>query len=399
MSSFFDVTASSLFSANLMRQSQAQGMAMRALNSGLQAFVDKKYDTAIDNLRRAAALYPQSDIAKNAFEYMARSHAALGDTDKALKAYGESLGMDPNQANIRLDMGNLLFANERYDEAVLEYEKAAKLDPSPANLYSLGQGYLKVERFDDAERAFAQVKQLTPREPEADVALGQALAKQGKSDEAIRSFQNAIDLQRDFWNAYSELGLTLADDGRLDEAREIQATLADQDASLAAYLEQYIDERAGPRITRSTVSDLFTPFTAGKGPGTALTDLDPSLSTPGSVGTFALNFSFDKPMDRASIQNIDNWNIGRATGSNRIDRYNFGNPIPATDIALPDKPAYVLYDATYRIATVVFKLTQNEAGNATLDPSHIRFTFKGQDEAGRAIDPLADEYTGFTGIA
>lgn len=396
---FFDVSASTLFSANLTQTAQSRNLAMRALNSGLEAYVAKKYDVALDNLRRAAALYPQSDVAKNAFEYMARSHAAQGNSEKAIKSYNESLRMDPNQANIRIALGNLHFAGERYGEAVVEYEKAAKLDPSAANLYSLGQGYLKLDRFEDAERQFLQVKKLTPREPEADVAIGQALAKQGRGDEAIKSFQNAIDLQRDFWNAYSEMGLALADSGELDEARAIQETLTDKDTSLAAYLDQYIYEKSPPKITGVSASGSFSPFITGKGPGTLLTELDPALSNPGSTGTFALTFKFDKPMDRASVQDIANWTVGPANDTNRIDRYNFGNASPATDIDLPSKPAFVMYDDTYRMATVIFKLTQNDAGNGTLDPSHVKFTFSGTDAEGSQIDPLANDYTGFSGVA
>lgn len=397
--SIFDVNSSTLFAANLMQTNQSRTLAMRALNSGLEAFVAKKYDSAISNLRRAASLYPQSDVAKNALEYMARSHLAQGDSDKAAKAYNESLRMDASQSNIRLALGNLHYADERYEEAVVEYEKAVKLDPSATNIYSLAQGYLKVGRYAEAEQKFAQVKQLTPREPEADVGIGQARAKQGRNEEAIKSFKNAIDIQRDYWNAYSEMGYTLTDTGQIDEAREVLSTLEKNDTSLASYLDQYIYEKAPPVMLAATTSDIFTPFTTSDGPGTKLADMDPNLATPGSTGNFALVFSFNKPMDRTSVQDVSNWSIGRSVGSSLIDRYNFGYPTPNTEISLPEKPAYVLYDETYRMATVVFKLTQNADGNGTVDPSHIQFSFNGEDILGIAMDEDANDYTGFSGFA
>jgi tetratricopeptide (TPR) repeat protein len=397
--SIFDVNASNLFSASLNTTAQSQSLAMRALNSGLEAYVDKKYDEAIVNFRRAASLYTQSDIAKNAYEYMARSYAALGEGDKSIKAYKESLRMDSAQPTVRLALANQLYAQERYDEAVVEYEKAAKLDPSAANLYSLGQGYLAVGRYEDAEAQFAKVKQLTPREPEADVAMGQALAKQGREEDAIKSFQHAIDLQRDYWNAYSEMGYVLADNGQIDEAREIVTTLEENESDLASNLSQYIYEKAPPQMTMASAPDQFVAFPSDDGPGTQLASLDPALATPGGSALFAIVFTFDKPMDRSSIQDTANWSIDRSYGTSRADTYNFGLAAPITEIDLPEQPAYVFYDETYQMATVVFRLTQNEAGNGTLDPYHVQFSFKGQDVLGTAMDENANDYTGFSGFA
>ena len=397
--SIFDVDASTLFAATLTTTAQSQTLANRALNSGLEAYVDKKYDTAIVNFRRAASLYAKSDIAKNAYEYMARSYAALGESEKAIRSYKESLRIDSAQPTVRLALANQFYALERYDEAVVEYEKAAKLDSSAANLYSLGQGYVAVGRYEDAEKQFARVKQLTPREPEADVAMGQVLAKQGREEEAIKSFRNAIDLQRDYWNAYSEMGYVLAENGRIDEAREIVTLLQENESGLASSLDQYVYEKAPARMIRATAPGQFVAFPAGKGPGTTLASLDPLLATPGSSVLFSLSFSFDKPMDRTSIQDVANWSISRAYGSSRADTYNFGLAAPITEINLPEQPEYVFYDDTYQMATVVFRLTQNDAGTGTLDPYHVQFGFKGQDVLGTSIDETSNEYTGFSGFA
>ncbi|NTV95371.1 MAG: tetratricopeptide repeat protein [Thiobacillus sp.] len=396
--SIFDVDASTLFAASLSTTAQSQTLAMRALNSGLEAYVAKNYDAAIVSFRRAASLYTQSDIAKNAYEYMARSYAAQGEGDKAIKAYKESLRMDPAQPTVRLALANQFYAQERYPEAVTEYEKAAKLDPSAANLYSLGQGYMAVGRYEDAEKQFTRVKQLTPREPEADVAMGQALAKQGREEEALKSFQHAIDLQRDYWNAYSEMGYVLADNGKIDEAREIVTTLQENESDLAGNLDQYIYEKAPAQMTQATKAGMFNAFPTGKGPGTQLASLDSSLTAPGASSLFALTFSFDKPMERSSIQDVANWSISRAYGG-LADTYNFGMTAPTSEITLPEKPEFVFYDDTYQMATVVFRLTQNETGNGTLDPYHVQFSFNGQDVLGTAMDESANDYTGFSGFA
>ena len=36
--------------------------------------------------------------------------------------------------------------------------------------------------------------------------------------------------------------------------------------------------------------------------------------------------------------------------------------------------------------------------DGTIDPSHIAFKFKGEDKFGNAMDPKADEFTGFSRV-
>ncbi len=397
--SIFDVNARTLFIAANAQARGMQNLALRALNAGLEAYVAKKYDEAIVALKRAASLDPKSATADNAYDYLGRAYTQLGDNAAAIRTYRESLRLNPNQPAIQLALGNVYFMEERVEEAVAAYQQAVKLDPNVMNRYSLGQGYLALGRYADAERQFEQVRQMAPREPQADTALGQTYAKQGRADDAVRAFQRAIDLQRDYWTAHSEMGYVLADNGEIERARAIAEQLQANDADLAARLDQYIYEKAPARMVASYTDDRFTPFFASKGPGTRLTDLSPKLAAPDSEHLFAMSFRFDKPMDRASVQSVDNWSIARATAANRAHAYNFGNTPPATEVLPPARPTMVLYNEADRTATVLFVLRQNAQGNGTIDPSHIVFGFRGQDVLGIAIDSAGDEYSGFSGFA
>lgn len=397
--SIFDVNASNLFSASLIQTTGLDNLANRALNAGLEAYTAKKFDEAIPHFRRAAALYPKSDIANNAFEYMARAYTQLEDREGAIKTYQQSLRQDPRQSAVHVALGNVLVMAERLDAAVAAYEKAVKLDPSVANRYSLGQGYLAVGRLQEAEQQFALVRQMTPREPQGHVGLGQTYAKQGRHEDAIRAFQQAIDQQRDYWTAYSEMGYALVDDGQVEQAREIVATLQPRDAALADSLAQYLYEKAAPRMTAAVMPEGFTAFFSSKGPGTLLTELSPQLASPDSEHLFAMSFRFDKPMDRISVQDVNNWQIGRTQGPGRINQYNFGHPLPDTEVMPPERPLMVFYNEAENTATVLFLLRQNSQGNGTMDPQHIQFSFRGQDVLGTAMDSTADDYTGFSGFA
>ncbi len=397
--SIFDVSASTLFSAPLAQAARLDTLATRALNAGLEAYIAKKYEEAVPYFRRAAGLYPKSDIANNALEYMARSYSQLGDQSSAIKTYQQSLRQDPSQSGVYLALGNTLVVADRLDEAVAAYEQAVKLDPSAANRYSLGQGYLAVGRYDEAERQFEQVKQTAPREPQGDLGLGQVYAKQGKSGEAVRSFQQAINIQQDYWTAYSEMGFALVDDGQFEEAKRVAETLETPDATLAQSLVQYIYEKAPPRMTAAQTDDRFTPFLSSKGPGTLLKDLSPKLASPDSEHLFSMVFRFDKPMDRASVQNVGNWLIGRAQSPSLANQYNFGNLLPSDEVAPPKLPVMVFYNESDRAATVLFVLKQNSQGTGTIDPMHLQFSFKGSDVLGVTMDESSNDYSGFSGFA
>ena len=68
-------------------------------------------------------------------------------------------------------------------------------------------------------------------------------------------------------------------------------------------------------------------------------------------------------------------------------------------ITLDYYPDYVLYDEDTCTATVGFTVRQNDTADGTIDPSHIVFTFDGEDVYGVTISEDADEYSGFSGTA
>jgi hypothetical protein len=101
-------------------------------------------------------------------------------------------------------------------------------------------------------------------------------------------------------------------------------------------------------------------------------------------------------MDPSSVANPFNWNIKRAPGGNSWGGYNWNLPLPATDAAIPLQPIGIVYHQDLLTADVTFRISQNEAGNATIDPSHVMFRFSGKDAYGNAMDWSADEYSGIS---
>jgi Flp pilus assembly protein TadD len=70
-------------------------------------------------------------------------------------------------------------------QATVPLEKAKRLEPEKASIReALGIAYFRLRRWDEAEREFRAVVELSPTDHYAHYALGRALEKLGRADEA-----------------------------------------------------------------------------------------------------------------------------------------------------------------------------------------------------------------------
>jgi tetratricopeptide (TPR) repeat protein len=396
--------ANALFPNGSAQAAYMEQSASRALSDGLDLFSKGEYDQAIVALRRSVGLamasYTDSTSASastaiNAYDYLAKAYLQKGDNDRAISAYKLSINVDRSNAATYVSLGNIYYGQDDFEEATRQYALAVKYDPSAANRYSLGQGYMAQGQYDEAQRQFQMVRDMTPNEASAYDALGQLYARQGRTEEAVSSFDRALALQDNFWQALVNKGYALADAGQIDAAEVVLQTLTENSSDYADTLETYIYEKSAPELTYKYATSTFS---SSLGAGTAVSSLGLYLSNAGDAQTFSMLFQFSKQMDPVSVQNVTNWTLTRATGAGAFG-YNFSQPAPATEVTLPYYPAGVSYDQETMIATVFFKVTQNSTADGTLDPSHIQFTFKGVDVLGLAMNPDADQYTGFSGFA
>lgn len=393
-----DVDSTSLFVSAADQNAQMESFAQRGLNQALQLFTEKRYAEAIPVFKRAIGMSPRSNTALNAYDYLAKSYLSLEDKDTraAIATYQQSLRLAPDRAATHMALGNIHFEAGNFADAQAAYAQAVKLDGSAGNRYALGQALLELGRYDEAERQFRKVDELSPRKPDGDFGLGLTYARQGRAEEAVSAFRRAIDTQEDFWFSYEELGFVLADQGEFEQARALVDTLAPQAPELAATLSRYITQQTPPELASvySTSTFLYT-----LGPRTQVAALGDYLTEAGNQRTFSMVFQFSKSMDAQSVENVLNWSISRSLDTGRADGYNFNLPVPATEVSLPANPSSVEYDTETGSATVYFSVRQNDTANGTLDPYHIKFKFQGVDADGRAMNRQADEFTGFIGIA
>ena len=335
------------------------------------------------------------DYAYEAVQYASLAYQSLGDNEKAIHVYEKAIQVNPTDDRLYLDMGNLMFAQGRYGEALDAFETAVRLYDDSTNRFSLGQAYLKLGRYSEAANQFDKIANMS-----GDVSrngyfgLGQTAKAQENYDEAVAYFQRAFDADPEFYDAYAEIGYTYADAGDLDKAAAIQAELAYMDEDAADLLDSYINKTSQPRILFAYADSSFKYYCSAKTP---LAAIDDYLANAGASKTVTMKFQFSKEMDRESVENFLNWQISRSGESGPGMAYNFNLGIPDTEVTLPQFPLSVYYDAESWTATVRFDLTQNADANGTLDPEHIVFAFSGIDADGNEMDENFDQYMGFSG--
>jgi tetratricopeptide (TPR) repeat protein len=389
------IAADVLFSSTLPTATQYDSIAASALVRAIDKYTAEDYDGAIREFKRSIAWSPYSETSLKAYEYLANTLSKTGKTDEAIKVSRQAIQAFPSADGMNLALGNLLYGKGQYADALVQYKAAVQKNPSAnQNVYSLGQGYLAVGRYAEAETQFKRAIQISPKESGGYYALGQTYRQMGRLDDAQVQLEKAISIKSSFADAHYELGLVYNEKGKTDKANAELAILSkEQSTQLYTELQDKIYQTAKPKFAGAYSSglDLTLPTK------TEVSSLDPALANPGERKSFTVNFVFSKEMDSLSVQNMTNWSITRSTESRTGGLYNWGLSTP-TDANVPSGPASVIYDPDTHTAKMTFVITQNSAGDGTIDLSHLVFKFKGADRYGNAMDSTGDEYNRFSKI-
>lgn len=395
MDPLFTIGAENLFVNFFQQQYQLENLSNQALSRGIDLYSRKNYQEAASEFQSAINLNPNSDYAVDATKYLAQSYLKLEKTDKAVEAYRNALKRHHSAEDLYIELGNLLFSEDRFKEAVDAYKSTVKINPNSTNQYSLGQGQLKAGDYSLAQEAFNQVIRLEPQSAYGYHGLGQVYAQQGYHKSAIKQFETAINKQYDYYDAYLNLGYAYADIGDIENAKELVDYLEGKDDNLSALLDAYINKVEPPKMVLAWGSSTFRYSKTFK---TSVAVLDSYLENADTSKSMNIKILFSKEMDQASVENILNWSISRAQGPGPVQSYNFGEEIPDTEVEIDPIPDSVLYNSDEKTATISFTLRQNSTADGTIDPSHIMFKFNGKDAEGNDMDSDYDEFSGFSGV-
>jgi tetratricopeptide (TPR) repeat protein len=184
---------------------------------------------ALDRWDEAAIAYRKVLDAEpdNAHVHAYRGHVLvqLGDVDRldeAERHCRRAIALMPGLSEAHTNLGNVLAAMGRHEDAVASYRAALGLVPDLALPWNnIGCAEHRLGRFDAAQAAFERALAYEPNHPRFHTNLARLLAEQDRDDEAIEHYRIARRCDPAFAEASTGLALVLLKLGRHDEARSV----------------------------------------------------------------------------------------------------------------------------------------------------------------------------------
>lgn len=168
-------------------------------------------------LDKAARLAPQNALVHQA---IGRYHFATRQARKAIDALKRAQKLDPNNALIAIDMGEIYMQGMKQPElAATAYRRALGINPQHAGAhYGLGMALASSGKLADAESELNSASALAPTNPLPKLALGKLYLSQRESNKALAALDAALKIQPDLVIARLDKGAIYTDKGELQRA-------------------------------------------------------------------------------------------------------------------------------------------------------------------------------------
>ncbi len=126
--------------------------------TGIFYFGRQEWSRAAKHLRRATEINPQFAPAYNMLGYSLRFQDDYAGAEEAFKKYVELIPDEPNPYD---SYAELLTEMGRFEESIVQYEKALDINAKFINSYvGIGNNLMLMGRYDEAREAFSKVEEL-----------------------------------------------------------------------------------------------------------------------------------------------------------------------------------------------------------------------------------------------
>ena len=138
---------------------------------------------------------------------------------EAITVLRKTISARPGDFYAHLQLGNALYALQRFDEALALYREASRLKPGYADaLCGIGMVQQSKGRYDEAIEDYVRALRHAPDDGTIHYGLSSALRAKGRLEEALTEAREAVRLSPDDHDSLDLLGLTLVGLGHFDEA-------------------------------------------------------------------------------------------------------------------------------------------------------------------------------------
>jgi len=131
--------------------------------------------------------------------------------------YRTTIARNPACWMAQVNLGNILYKENRIPEAMDLFNQASEIKPAVAH-YSLGNAFMQKGRRSEAIEEYRQALRINPDYAEVHNNLASALLLAGQTSEAIDEYEHALRINPGYAEAQNNLGNALLQTGRAAEA-------------------------------------------------------------------------------------------------------------------------------------------------------------------------------------
>lgn len=152
---------------------------------------------------------------------LGRTHLRNGDVDQALVEFEKALKLDANNADALLNIGSIKRFQGRTAEAEYFVKRALQVDPNSIGaLCELAEIQRDLNKLGESIRLYKEALSIDDSQPFVYLGLGDSLQRAGESEEAEAAFIRVLELEPDSFEARYNLGVTYSNRGDLAKAAE-----------------------------------------------------------------------------------------------------------------------------------------------------------------------------------
>ena len=195
-------------------QKNKRSAAERMYSQGVALLSRDDFSRALDFFAKATELDPNYT---EAWYQAGFCYGMLGRHNEALKSSRQAARLRPDWAEAHVNIGASSFALGQFKEAADAYRQALRLQDSPDTQFAFGLTLNKLNRTDEEILAFRRTVALKPDHANALEKLGQAYFKQKRYEDAVRAFEQ-LKIYKPDGNSYNALGESYFEAGRVEES-------------------------------------------------------------------------------------------------------------------------------------------------------------------------------------
>jgi len=155
----------------------------------------------------------------NAIMLRARILQLQNKNQQAAEYLADAVNKYPKDLNLRMTYARMLVDTQQYEEAVPQYEKAAKLSPESGEiLFTLGLLTLQLNRLDDAEQYLGRVKKLSIRSNDVNFYLARIEEVKEHYPQAIE-YYSSVNGGENYFEARTRIAILIVHQGDITEGR------------------------------------------------------------------------------------------------------------------------------------------------------------------------------------